>query len=221
MKKIFITRELDANSVFYKTLTVNGFEVIGCSLVAFSPVPFGVLPTADWVFFYSKNAIRFFLAGLQNLTLEPYKIAALGEGTASALGEAIVPDFIGNGDPAQVATEFFKVAGGKRVLFPRASDSRQSIQQILGNRIEAVDLVVYENIAKQDFHIPDCQALVFTSPLNVKAYFSKCKLKNELVIAIGDTTAEALRQLNVPKISIAEKPTEKAMAELVIKLLEI
>lgn len=219
MKKIFITRDLEYDSIFYKMLTVKGFDVVGCSLVTFSPVSFDTLPPVDWIFFYSKNAVRFFLTSLENSTLH-CKIAALGEGTASVLKvEGFSPDFIGKGDPAQVAMEFLSVAEGCRVLFPRASDSRQSIQKLIGKRIKALDLVVYENIANIDFQIPECQALVFTSPLNVKAYFSKYELKSELVIAIGETTAAALRQFNVPKINIAKIPSEEAMAELVIKLL--
>lgn len=221
MKKIFITRHLDADSVFNKTLRLNGFEVIGQSLVKFSPVSFGKLPSADWIFFYSKNAVRFFLAGLNHQTILGYKTAALGAGTANVLAEAgYTPDFIGNGDPSAVAESFLQVAEKQRVLFPRASDSRQSVQRLLGNRVKAEDLVVYENIAKQEFQIPDCQLLAFTSPLNAKAYFSKYRPKGEVVIAIGEATADTLRALQISaEIYIAADPSENALAELALELL--
>jgi len=220
MKKIFISRDLDEGSVFKKMLTERGFEVADNSLVEFLAVPNISVPSADWVFFYSKNAVRFFCQAVGLRTSKHHKTAALGPGTAEAMRAAgVLPDFVGDGDPISTAEAFLKVAKGSRVLFPRASESRQSVQRILAGQIESLDLVVYENIAKREFQVPDCQSLVFTSPLNAKAYFSKYRFREEEVIAIGQTTAACLRQLNITGYKVAEFPSEKALAELVISLL--
>lgn len=220
MKKIFISRDLDEGSVFKKMLTEQGFEVVENSLVEFLAVPNISVPPADWVFFYSKNAVRFFCQAVGLRTLLTYKTAALGPGTSETLRTAgLLPDFVGDGDPSSTAEAFLNLAKGSKVLFPRASESRQSVQRILAGQIESLDLVVYENIAKRVFQVPDCQALVFTSPLNAKAYFSKYRFREEEVIAIGQTTAACLSQLNITGYKVAEFPSEKALAELVISLL--
>ena len=77
-----------------------------------------------------------------------------------------------------------------------------------------LDLVVYENVVKSHFSIPFCEYLVFTSPLNAKAYFQKYKFKEQQkVIAIGKTTATALKKLGVKKMVIASIPSEQALVK--------
>ncbi len=219
MKKVFISRHLDDGSIFYKTLVANGFAVHGESLLTFNPVPFAHPPSFDWVFFSSKTAVRFFLDNEQCPSLEGVKLAAIGEGTAKALIErGHQPHFIGDGDPAPTAAWFLEVAKGSRILFPRAKESRQSIQRLLGDAISAVDLIVYENFPRSDVDLPDFDALVFTSPMNALAYFSSKTWRGEVVVAIGETTATALHQIGIQQVHVAVAATEAALATLVLKL---
>ena len=134
-------------------------------------------------------------------------MAAFGNGTASfLLQKKLKPAFTGTGKPEEVATAFLKIANGQKVLFPRAKNSRQSIRKLLGKNIEAVDLIVYENILRTDFNLNICpfgdfDCLVFTSPMNAEAYFNKKQLiDNQKVIAIGVTTGDALKELGIMKI---------------------
>ncbi|MCB0580815.1 MAG: uroporphyrinogen-III synthase, partial [Phaeodactylibacter sp.] len=39
------------------------------------------------------------------------------------------------------------------------------------------------------------------------------------VVAIGRTTAEALRRLGVEEVAVAEEPSEEGLAEVVVSLL--
>ncbi len=218
MKKVFISRDLAPGSIFHKTLAINGFDVYGASLVDFSPTPITEVPTAEWVFFYSKNAVAYFISTLGHLASGGIKIAAIGPGTAKVLTEeGHPPHFVGDGDPERTAAQFLKVAQGSRVLFPRARDSQQSIQRLLADLLCVLDLVVYENVAKQDFDLPPCEVLVFTSPLNARAYFSKYKWKGERVFAIGNTTATELQSLGVKDCMTADEPSEEALAMLVLR----
>lgn len=217
MQKIFITRDLDADSIFYKMLTASGFEVCGESLVGFRASPFGDVPTADWVFFYSKNAARYFFAQVPPEAMPAVKWAAIGPGTASILSEnSHSPDFIGDGDPRRTAAAFRSTARGCRVLFPRAKESRQSVQRLLENQIVVLDLVVYENAPRTDFNLPDFDVLVFTSPLNVQAFFSKKSRKQEKIAAIGPSTGAALAALGIRDFVVAGQPSEAALAEVVL-----
>ncbi len=219
MKKVFISRDLSDDSIFRKILMASNFGVHGESLVDFSPVPISQLPPAAWLFFYSKTGVRYFFQQISPEKITGVKLAAIGPGTAAALEEAIrPPDFTGDGDPESTAALFLETARGQRVLFPRAKESRQSIQKILEPHLTALDLVVYENSPRRDFTLPDFDVLVFTSPLNAQAYFSKKRWEEtQKVVAIGKTTAKALAKLGVERVIVAENPSEESLAAEVLK----
>lgn len=220
MSKIFISRSLSPDSIFLQKLQAAGFEVIGESLMQFSPVRFTNLPQTDWIFFYSKKAVRFFFENLQKTDLQiNAKLAALGEGTAMEIEkQGFKPYFVGNGEPEATAINFIKVAKNQRVIFPRAENSRQSVQQLLQGQIEELDIVVYQNEPRQDFDIPECEWLVFTSPLNAEAYFQRYSTKaGQKIIAIGETTAGVLRTIGLEKIQISESPSEEALADAILQ----
>lgn len=220
MSKVFISRSLNPDSIFLQKLKVADFEVIGESLVQFSPVPFTNFPETDWIFFYSKKAVRFFFENIQSTGLQIHaKLATLGEGTAAALENyGFRPNFTGNGQPEATAKEFLKVAENQEILFPRAQNSRQSIQELLKGKIEVLDIVVYQNIPRNDFQIPECNWLVFTSPLNAEAYFQRYSVKaGQKIIAIGETTEGALRTIGLEKIYISESPSEEALANAILQ----
>jgi uroporphyrinogen-III synthase len=218
MPSIFISRELGTASPFFQLFDPENVQIYGESLVEFHLRPFSSVPACDWCFFSSRQAVRFFFLGLKNADLvlpKHLKIGVLGEGTAKALKtQTLAPDFLGNGDPDTVGRAFAIVAEGQRVLFPRAAQSRESIQRSMSETVEIIDLVVYENTARTEFDLPRADVLVFTSPLNAQAYFAKYLLQtDQQVLAIGQTTADALRSICGREIYIAESPSELALAQ--------
>ncbi len=221
MKSIFISRKLNEDSVFKSRLKAAGFEVHGISLLKFSAVNFTELPPSDWIFFYSKNGVKFFFEGLkkQNIPIpELMRWGTIGKGTAAFLKQYIPQvDFIGNGNTMETAANFLKAARGLNVLFPQAEKSRRTIQRILEQNIKYQDLIVYKNEPKAKVNIPDCNILVFTSPMNVNAYFKKRVLfDDQKVFAIGRTTAKALVSIGIEEFNIAEEPTEEALVQAVL-----
>ncbi len=144
MKTVFITRHLTESSIFKKQLEHAGLKVYGKSLIQFSAVPFYEIPKVDWIFFYSKNGVKYFFERVEQSDLkiaENVKWAAIGPETAKALAsEYREPDFIGSGNGEQTAFSFVKIAKGQKVLFPQAESSLQSIQQSLEKEIIAIDL---------------------------------------------------------------------------------
>jgi len=217
-QKVFISRNLASESIFLQQLQEAGFEVVGESLLEFCPVPFSSVPETNWIFFYSKQAIHFFFEGLRKIGLKPKaQIAVFGKGTAKALeAELYQADFVGTGKAEENAAYFSLLASGQRVLFPRAAHSLLTIQELLASKIEAIDLVVYDNQPRQNFELPECNWLVFTSPMNAAAYFSKYALKaGQQILAIGATTAQALQQLGILNVKVAEEPSEMALAQVV------
>ncbi len=222
--KVFITRDIKETDFFKTALKEIGFAVFGQSLIEFSSVPFGLDTDFDWLFFYSKNGIRFFfnqLTGNDASIISNKKIGAIGKGTAQFLKRYYQheADFVGNGEPLETARAFAQIAAGTSVIFPRARTSQKSIQEQLSNIVTAIDLVIYENQPKTDVSIPNADILVMTSPLNTRTYFNQHPLiAGQQVIAIGNTTATQLRQLGIQDFVIAKQPTEKGLIDAVISI---
>jgi len=219
---VFITRNLSPDSIFFQLLSAQRIAIVGRSLVQLTPLPFSNIPTADWIFFSSQNAVHYFFQQIksQGIAIPNVRWAALGEATAAALKPYIKHlDFTGNGDP-ETATEAFRPhCSGQTVLFPGARHSRRSVQQHLGSAAHLLELTVYDNIPEPNPTKIDTAVLVFTSPLNASAYFSKHPLEAyQKVIAIGASTAATLQEHGISDVVIAAEPGERALAEAVISL---
>ena len=245
----FITRDLSDNSAFKSLLTAWGWQVEGRSLVILTSLVFHEIPAAGWIFFSSKNAVRFFFQNIENqkLAVPVAKWAALGEATAEMLkkyvGEA---DFTGDGDPVTTAEAFLRQphprplpqregrrreyrgqhsppfgggVGGGVVLFPAARHVRESMMSLLSARFQCIHLEVYDNKPVGDPPASEADVLVFTSPMNAEAYFVQHVLeKKQQVVAIGRTTAEALKALGIDGVFISDEPSERSLAEAVLRL---
>lgn len=224
MATVFISRDLQVDSIFKKILTQNGCSIVGRSLIQLQPISFDDVPVADWIFFYSKNAVRFFFQQANRIPTfyrHNYKYATIGAATASALRDFYTnPSFVGDGHPNSTANSFLKTyQPTETVIFPRAKHSKQSIQKILRQKIQALDLLVYDNQPTIQVKAQSEDFLVFTSPMNVRAYFARhFLLPHQRIIAIGNTTASELLRLNIVEITIADAPNESALASAVLKL---
>jgi uroporphyrinogen-III synthase len=225
--RIFISREIQPDDPLVRALESRGHEVRGWSFVTFEAVHFPEIPEADWLFFYSKNAVKFFFQNLENpkisketnpFSLEKYQFASMGEGTSLALEAKLkrVPDFVGDGDPVSTASQFLGLARDKKVVFPKARNSRESIARLLGNAIFGLDLVVYDNRPLEKFSALDDAILAFTSPLNAETYFKKHKLRaHQKIVAIGKSTAESLEKMGIFRFKIADEPTETGLVDAI------
>jgi uroporphyrinogen-III synthase len=217
--KVFISRDLTEDSVFLTQLLANGITVEGRSLVVFKPLNFSFETRTEWLFFYSKTGIKFFIEKITPEKIKAVRIAVLGEASASVFEKLTgrKPDFIGLGQPESTAEAFLRVAAGKDVTFVRARNSRQSVQQLLDGKIITKEIIVYHNDILENIKKTEARILVFTSPLNAEAYFKTFKKDDtQKVIAIGETTASALLALNMDKVYTVDFPSEKKLAEAVL-----
>lgn len=224
MKSVFISRKLSADGAFNTILKAEGFDVAGESLVDFQAVPFDSIPKTDWIFFYSKKGVEFFMEGLTKFETQNQlfyvNFGAIGEETAKTLEKyGFTPHFIGSGNPDTTASQFINLVQERTVLFPCALNSKHSIEKRIQDRIKCLNLIVYINLPKTDCRMLSQHFLVFTSPLNVEAYFNKHAIQpHQKVVAIGETTAAALRRMGLNEIAISERPTERCLAQKVIGL---
>ena len=207
---IFISRHLKPESPLLRWGRERGIEVRGQSLLRFEAVPFTAPGPCDWWFFYSSRAVEF--AGS---VPETSRLAAIGSGTARALlARSLRVDFCGAGDPASVADDFLAVAAGRQVFFPRARQSRRSVQSLLADRVTVLDAVCYDNVAAPPPAAISADTYVFTSPLNVAAYLDHHALaQGARVLAIGPSTGAALLERGVA-CEWPDNPSEESLAEL-------
>lgn len=220
-QRVFISRDLKPNSIFKLELEAAGCKVHGESLLEFHQVEFNEIPEVDWIFFYSQKGVQFFFDQIraQKITLSSkIKFAGFGEKTSKVIESYSVQcDFVGTGKAETTTPNFVKLVKGKKVLFPRAERSQRSIQRLIEEQIDTHDLIVYVNFPKKNFDIPTPNHLVFTSPLNAKAYFGKYKLEEgQKVFAIGQTTANTLLLNGVKKVICPKKPSEEHLVKLLL-----
>ena len=194
---IFISRRLTPDSPLRQWAANRGETIHAQSLLTFAPVRFEPPTDAHWWFFYSPRAVQF--AGTLPADV---RTAAIGSSTAEKLYTTTQRvDFCGNGNPEQVAEDFLTVAQDKRVFFPRARQSRLSIQTALTGRIEVLDAVCYDNQPVPPAVPITADTYIFTSPLNVAAYLDHHPLpEGARVLAMGPSTGGELARRGVGSV---------------------
>jgi uroporphyrinogen-III synthase len=225
MPIVFISRSLPENSQFREKLASFGSIIIQDEpLIDLTPIPFSAIEPCDWIFFSSKNAVSFFFKQIKSLDIKiptTVKWGAIGLATAKELlNYQITADFSGNGNPEVVGNSFSTLVTGKKVLFPSAKNSRESIQQFIKNEAsEIINLSIYDNSPKSDFDIAPSDLYVFTSPLNVISFAKKYNLSDKNCLGIGETTAERLKSSGALCVLTSPFSTEESMAQTVINFL--
>ena len=222
---IFLSRSINDKSIFVEAIKFHlpKVDIFGASLIDLSPIPFKLPKEFDGCFFYSQNAVSFFLDQLDQpaLTLNNKFIGAFGKATAHYIEkQGYLPQFIGSGELASDALEILKTLRGKALLFPQAMHSKNSLRPFLSDHLEYISLKVYQNEMKEIETLPKFNILTFTSPLNVESYQRYRSFEDEQLFAIGKTTAAAIRKYTDHPITIAEYPSEKHLALAVIKALK-
>lgn len=218
--QIFISRDLQSNSPFVQLLADKA-ALQGLSLIDFEAISFSQVPQSDWWFFYSQRGMDFFFQQQAVTPDSAAAIAVMGAASANYLKEqyGLAATFVGQGKPSAIATQFTQVAHGQSALFIQAKHSKASVQQLLPNTISQESLIVYNNTIKTVFSVKKADILVFTSPLNVQAYFGRyAYAATQQVISIGRTTGAALQVRSIPFI-LAKHPQETALAKACLDLI--
>ncbi|MBI3501524.1 MAG: hydroxymethylbilane synthase [Bacteroidetes bacterium] len=202
---VFISRDEKKNDFFKRCLEANGYKVFCQSLIEIKQIPLKKFPKTDWIFFSSKNAVKYFFK--QNPTMNGAKFGAVSKSTAEEIRRyGKRAEFIGSADNTKLTgKKFSSLIGNKKVLFPQAKGSMKTIQQQL-KKEQVIDVAVYETIKIDECQLPtaDCQLFIFTSPSNVEAFLEKNKISaQQKVIAMGDATANALQKY---KVKVNAKP---------------
>lgn len=211
MARILLTRELAPDDPHRLRLEAAGHTVLAISMLEFETLPFSIHNEVDWLFAYSRQAVRAVIvaevlatAFRQNPTLQ---IAAVGAGTAREWQAAGVNvDFTGDGSPKEVAQQFAEVAAGQRVAFLQAEQSRQSIQTFLLGRVEAETVVCYRAVPAQKSVPKPIDLYMLTSPRNAALALAGIATDgNRKIYCIGGPTAEMVEALGFAVTGVAAR----------------
>lgn len=206
-KKILITHTLEPYAYLKKLTMRLKWDITDIPLIYTEKIDILELPECEWIFFNSKNAVKYFIT--QNIFHSSYvknkKIAALSSSTAYYLQKQGLPvHFIGQGtDTNQIARDFLKYAIHQKILFPCSNISIRSIEKFIDTQTHIIHLPVYNTKEKPIALHTSFDYYIFTSPSNVRAFFKLNQISSDAtVIAMGTSTAKELEHHNVPSSQI-------------------
>lgn len=193
----------------------------------------------DGIILTSQNASEFFFKRLEekNLDLQKIfsekKIYVIGKKTEEGVkkfGLHITPL------PESVDSKHFAVVlskeaiSGKRFLFPKGNLAGTALATTLrqhGAQIE--EIVVYETTAPLSTDTSRISRLIQENQINVLTFFSPSSfanflaviqasnLRNIVIAAIGNTTADAIRSAGFETDIVAEQPTTAGLVAAIVK----
>lgn len=218
--RVYISRSEKQASHFYRTVALCGYEVHGCSLTRYDQVPFSGLPHCDWIFFSSKNCVKYFFSQHPGIP-DGVKVGSIGGATALALkNKGVIADFTGDSnDTTVIGKQFADLAGNSIVLFPQSTASFRTIQKQFVSQKNLIDMVVYDTVEDLAATPDDAEIIVLTSPTNAMLYLrKKTVLPDQKFIPIGKSTAEVLTKAGIKNVIVPWNTSEVALADTVCSL---
>ncbi|GIV26938.1 MAG: hypothetical protein KatS3mg027_0752 [Bacteroidia bacterium] len=202
-KNIFISKSLDENNYLKKLCQRLHWKLTDISLIQTNSVSVSSIPDCDWIFFSSKNAVKYFLNSLSDAKelANNKHIACIGKSTAYFLeSQGFSVHYYGSDTNLEnIANEFSKHCKNQRVLFPCSTISNQSIGNLIQEIAEVNYLPVYSTMELNITLSESFDVLIFTSPSNVRAFFKSNNVSLQArYIAMGESTKKELLQHNIP-----------------------
>lgn len=244
-KKILVTRPRERAEALCFLLEDEGAEVALLPVLELKPpdddrslrAAAEQLGRYRWVLFASPSAVDAFVeavreAGTSSQWLH-VKIGAVGPVTGKAVRDAGLEltaqaeRTTGEGLFEAIKTT---LQPGDRVLLPAAQDGRRELEQaLLEAEIDVTRVAAYhsggaafspEELSAALEPLPD--AAIFGSPRTVEAFLATAGERGEAlvqrsaVVAIGPTTADALKQRGAEQVFIAQAPTAEGLVEATV-----
>lgn len=188
----------------------------------------------DAVAFTSANAVEFFFLRCRKLLgrapVSPRTVAAVGRATAKAVAKngwrcSVVPDDARSEGLARA----LRVPRGARVLMPRAERGLDTLPLALRKNGARVDVVTaYRTLPDPEGRRAlrralalGADAVTFASPSAVVPAVRELKLSGAAAVAIGPTTASALRTHGVVPAGVSKRPDPESFARAVALALKV
>ncbi len=186
----------------------------------------------DAVAFTSSNSVDFFFSRMKKVLgrtpVSPRTLAAVGRATAHAVAvHGWRCSVIAEDARAAGLARALRVPRGSRVLIPRAERGLKTLPKSLraaGARVTVV--AAYRTVADPDglrrlrrALALGADAVCFASGSAAILGAPDLKLSGAAAVAIGPTTADALRARGVVPAAVAERPDPKSFAHAVVRAL--
>lgn len=195
--KLFVSANLSNDQLLVRFALEKKFDLFAHSLIDFIDLKAKTTATYAVVFFSSPRAFNYFISS--NNIPSDVSIALIGEGTKKHLNDYFSQiKFVGKnaGNPTEIGNTFKTWLGDRKVLFPQAKKSNETISSLIPEKQKIV-LPVYETVA-QPIVIPAQDVYVFTSPSNVTSFLQLNEVPiSSKVIAWGTTTKEACEKRGI------------------------
>lgn len=188
----------------------------------------------EWVAFTSVNAVSAVVDRARSLAVQPtlaagVRVAAVGPSTAAALRDAGLPvDLTPAGAASGVAlgAAFPHPATGSRplVLLPQSDIARPELAKALADKgFQVRGVPAYRTVSATlpatvaaDLHAGAFDCVVVSSPSGLPALLAAAApALLPAVVAIGESTAAALRDQRVPVAAVATAPTDGATVDAI------
>jgi uroporphyrinogen-III synthase len=237
---VALTRPLDRNEELVALLSSLGAHVVEVPLIEIGPPAdrgeglrnaLDHVEEFDWIAVLSTNGAHALLRALNGMELSrSCKVAAVGRATAEALREgglevALVGDGRGGASLARQMSDAFDPA---QLLVVAAQEGRREFAEELGAagwRVTSVAgyATVATAVTEQDrASLIAADIVIVASPSAVGNYMALGPSGDERqsFVAIGETTAAALRAAGLAEVVVAEAPTDVALAEAVVRAVQ-
>ena len=211
---IFISKSKDEIEHVASYLKTRHVKLVAESFLEFEEASFEVKSPYEILFFGSPRSVNYFLASEK---INPdVLIACSGDTTAeliSTLGYSVsfnAGKYNSLNDSVLHFTEFAK---GKHVLFPSSQISLRTYSKCLEPEYFQEKVVYKTHVISKK--ISDCTIYFFTSPSNVKGFFTLNEMPdNYLCYAWGESTGSALKSNGVEYNLMASSNVSSVLLEL-------
>jgi uroporphyrinogen-III synthase len=164
--------------------------------------------------FTSMNAVD---AVKEHLSEKPdWKIFSIGQTTKELIKDFFGEEyFAGTADDASALADVIIQQNPKEVFFFCGDQRRNELpEKLSANNIKVKEIVVYKTIALPQRISKQYDGILVFSPSAVESFFSINTIdKNTTIFAIGNTTANAIKQQVNNQIVVADKPGKEALVK--------
>ena len=200
-----------------ETIELPTIEIVGHDVTGLDPASY------DWVVFTSVNAVERVFASIRDArAFGAAQVAAVGPGTAAALGTGgVVADLVPPSAVAEALVEAFP-AGAGRVLLPQAAAARPVLADGLRAKGWSVDVLeAYRTVPARPSDdalaaAAKADAIAFTSSSTVTSWLALGATLPPVVACIGPVTAATAAEHGVPVTVVATEHTVDGLVEALV-----
>ncbi len=226
-RRVFLTRSAEGCARWRPQLEALGHEVLSLPVIRFATLPAGgvELSNYNWVILTSPQGAKAYSAvfGGEVSAIKP-SIATMAKATRTVLEASGQRDALGieAGGGKELADALCqRLPAASRLLLPGAEQRHiEPARTLRGAGFTVDELALYRTEAVPVAELPadpsrDGDFLFFASPSAVAGFAAAYSLCDRVCVAIGETTAQALRDLGVQP-RVAARPSLASMMEWLV-----